>query len=150
MTFKILRVCLLWLGCCACVHGDIFNWQTGEVIPGTEGITPAPGVDLSYRNTEALNLWYADLENANLENASFRESWLDNAKFTQANLVDAFLFEARLGGADFSGAVVTGASFDNTTVGGFTKEQLYSTASYQTKNLTGVELDFERYGSVGF
>jgi hypothetical protein len=27
-------------------HADIYRWGTGEVIPGTEGITPGPGVQL--------------------------------------------------------------------------------------------------------
>ena len=39
-----------------------------------------------------------------------------------------------------SGAVVTGAYFYNTTSHGFTKEQLYSTASYQAENLQGIGL----------
>jgi hypothetical protein len=35
---------------------------------------------------------------------------------------------------------VTGARFNETTSRGFTKEQLYSTASYQQKNLQGIDL----------
>jgi hypothetical protein len=31
--------------------GQIYNDQTGQVIPGTQGITPGPGVDLSEWNT---------------------------------------------------------------------------------------------------
>ncbi len=26
------------------LHADIYRWDTGEVIPRTEGITPGPGV----------------------------------------------------------------------------------------------------------
>ena len=37
-------------------------------------------------------------------------------------------------------ALVTGASFSNTTARGFTEEQLYSTASYQAKNLRRIDL----------
>jgi uncharacterized protein YjbI with pentapeptide repeats len=36
-----------------------------------------------------------------------------------------------------AGVIVTGASFLCTASGGITKEQLYSTASYQQKNLHG-------------
>jgi len=40
--------------------------------------------------------------------------------------------------ADLSGSVVTGADFSGTN--GFTKQQLYATASYQAKNLWGIGL----------
>ena len=43
--------------------------------------------------------------------------------------------------ANFAGAIVTGASFYGTTSGGFTKEHLYSTASYQQRNLRGIGLN---------
>ena len=42
--------------------------------------------------------------------------------------------------ADFTGAVVTGVNFKNTTYYGFTSEQLYSTASYQSGELRGMKL----------
>jgi uncharacterized protein YjbI with pentapeptide repeats len=42
---------------------------------------------------------------------------------------------------DFSDAIVTGAGFGETTGGGFTKEKLYSTASYQAKDLRGIRLE---------
>ena len=42
------------------VRADIDNWQTGEVIPGTEGIEPGPGVDLRGWNTPDHNLVFAD------------------------------------------------------------------------------------------
>ena len=45
---------------------------------------------------------------------------------------------ATLTGADFTGAEVRGASFYSTTDSGFTAAQLYSTASYQAGDLTGI------------
>jgi uncharacterized protein YjbI with pentapeptide repeats len=45
-----------------------------------------------------------------------------------------------LTGLDLRGQDITGANFGYTTHQGFTKEQLYSTASYQAKNLTGIGL----------
>ena len=46
-----------------------------------------------------------------------------------------------LSGWDFSGAGGDGSRASDTTSTGFTKEQLYSTASYQEKNLQGIGLD---------
>ena len=41
---------------------------------------------------------------------------------------------------EFRSAKIQGAKFYNTVSGGFTKEQLYSTASYQRRELTGIQL----------
>ena len=45
--------------------------------------------------------------------------------------------------------MVTGADFWGTTSRGFTKEQLYSTASYQAKNLAGIGLGRQRPQRLG-
>ena len=151
------------------------------MIPGTAGITPGPGVDLSNWNTAPHNLRYADFSGGlDLSGANFSNSWLDNAHFQGANLTgaslyqstltnadlgvanlsnaylddstltnadlsvanlsNAYLFGSTLTNADLGGATVTGANFGGTTSRGFTKEQLYSTASYQAKNLQGIGL----------
>ena len=60
--------------------------------------------------------------------------------FSGQNLTNADLCSSTLTNADLSGATVTGADFGDTTSRGFTKEQLYSTASYQAKNLQGIGL----------
>jgi uncharacterized protein YjbI with pentapeptide repeats len=61
---------------------------------------------------------------------------LCGANLSGQNLANAALNYAALTGADLSGAVVTGAWFSTSL--GFTKEQLYSTASYQAKDLRGI------------
>jgi uncharacterized protein YjbI with pentapeptide repeats len=63
--------------------------------------------------------------------------------FAGQNLTNAKFFASMLTGADFSGAIVNGASFERETfsgTGGITTAQLYSTASYQAHDLTGIGL----------
>jgi hypothetical protein len=57
-----------------------------------------------------------------------------------ADLTSAYLSEATLTGANLTNATVKGANFGYTTFSGFTKEQLYSTASWKAKDLTGIVL----------
>jgi hypothetical protein len=140
-----------------CLHADIYRWDNGDVIPGTEGITPRPGIDLANWTTDSRSLRYADFSGGlDLHGAYLYSSSLDNARFTQANLSHAELFSSTLTNADLSrcnltnarvfsstlananlaGAIVTGAQFGGTTYRGFSKEQLYSTASYQQSTTT--------------
>ena len=46
---------------------------------------------------------------------------------------------ATLKGANFEDAIVKNVNFSGTVANGFTKEQLYSTASYKNGNLTGIK-----------
>ena len=48
---------------------DIFRWDNGQLIPGTAGITPAPGVQLA-----RMDLQYAELSGIDLTNADFEDS----------------------------------------------------------------------------
>jgi uncharacterized protein YjbI with pentapeptide repeats len=121
--------------------GDIFRWDNGEVIPGTEGITPGPFVNLNYGAYETRQLRYADLAGYNLRGATFQESVLDFADFNSANLTAADFYFATLANANFTNAIVTGASFGRTTYRGFTAAQLYSTASYKASELTGLRIN---------
>jgi uncharacterized protein YjbI with pentapeptide repeats len=57
------------------------------------------------------------------------------------DLVNADFHYSNLANTNFSGTVVTGANFENTTSRGFTVSQLMATASYQAKNLTGINLE---------
>jgi uncharacterized protein YjbI with pentapeptide repeats len=166
--------CGLLMSLPAAAQADIFRWDNGQLIPGTEGITPGPWVDLSSPMGEwsspARNLHFADFSGGlDLTQAFFFGSWLDHSRFNGANLTGADLLAASLTNADlsganltnarlgyvgydcytcaailtnanFAGAVITGTQFSDTTSRGFTKEQLYSTASYQQKNLWGIVL----------
>jgi hypothetical protein len=124
--------------------GDIYRWDNGRLIPGTEGITPGPHVDLSDWNNVLHNLLYADLT-GDLSDANFSDSWLGNARFadanlTRANLTNAQVNEAIWTNANLTDAVVAGANFGYGTSRGFTQAQLTSTASYKAKNLQGIHL----------
>jgi prepilin-type N-terminal cleavage/methylation domain-containing protein len=65
--------------------------------------------------------------------------------FSGQNLTNANLQETTLTDANMAGAVVAGAIFWGTITRGFTKEQLYSTASYQAKVLRGVQFSGDFY-----
>lgn len=47
------------------LHADIFRTDNGQVIPGTEGITPQPGVQLDHRELEYALLTGLDLMSSN-------------------------------------------------------------------------------------
>ncbi|MCA9214244.1 MAG: pentapeptide repeat-containing protein [Planctomycetales bacterium] len=122
---------------CSTANADIYRWDNGELIPGTEGIEPGPGVrfwdlDLTAANLASTNLTGADL--------SFVRSptSLAEADLSGANLTNASLLNAPLTNAVLSGAVIAGANLSGPSSSGLTKEQLYSTASYQDKDLRGV------------
>ncbi len=140
-------------------RADILRWDTGEVIPGTEGITLEPGIVLNGWNSDSHNLRYGDFggnlagselhfssfdnarfQNANLTGVSFVASSLVNANLREANLTNASFRTTSLTNADFTGATVTGAFLAGATSDGFTASQLYSTQSYQAKNLSGIVL----------
>ncbi len=125
---------------------DVYRWDIGALIPGTEGITPGPGVQLDHRELEYANLSQKDLtganfESSNLANAALYESTLANADLRGVNLTHAWLAFSTLTNANLRGAVVTETRLGYATSTGFTKEQLYSTASYQAKDLHGIALD---------
>ena len=125
-------------------NADIYRWDTGEVIPGTEGIQPGPGVRLVWWNTDDRNLRYADFSGGlDLTDAGFYANWLVEANLgdadltrvnlelsdlTAANLADANrtganLRWATLTGVDFAGAVIQGAVLRGTTSSGFSRAQ---------------------------
>jgi uncharacterized protein YjbI with pentapeptide repeats len=83
------------------------------------------------QNLSSALLYSGTLTNANLSNAN-----LSFATLTNANLSNADLSGTTLTGADFTNAIVAGTNFGWST--GFTAQQLYSTASYQARNLGGI------------
>ena len=145
---------------------DIYRWDNGQVIPGTEGITPGPGVQLDHRALEYAGLVKLDLTGVELriiESPPTRiclSSTLTRTNLTEANLTGArsvFLdadqcqpdggqSHRRVAGflnadrcqPEWGGG--HGANLSDTTSRGFTQAQLASTASYQAKNLQGIGL----------
>ena len=123
----VFSTILAFAGCLGfeAAQADIFRWDNAQLIPGTEGIALGPGVQLDH-----LVLEYAALDARDLSTANFQGSNLNNAALNAATLA----------GANLTDATVSGARFSNTTSRGFTKEQLYSTASYQQKDSHGIHL----------
>jgi hypothetical protein len=90
-------------------YADIYRWDNGKLIPGTEDITPGPGAQLDQRELD-----YAALTGTDLSAADFQASSLKNANFSDANLTGANLDAAILARADFTNAEITGANLNNT------------------------------------
>jgi uncharacterized protein YjbI with pentapeptide repeats len=180
-TLAVLSAACCTISFTSLAHADIYRWDDGQLIPGTEGISAAPAVDLSY-----LQLQYADLTGANLTSARFYATDLTSASFSGAaidaanfrgainftaqqlqttttyanhalrgiyfptflnlagfdltgqDLTSCNLTAANLTSADLTGAIIAGAII---FADGFTAQQLYSTASYQSKNLAGLRLN---------
>lgn len=122
---RAVTVLLVAVSLAAHVRADIYRLDNGTVVPGTEGINPGPGVQLNQ-----LDLTYAILNGQDLSNARFDES----------NLTRAQLSYSTLANATFVGSVVNYTQFQDTTSRGFTKDQLYATASYLNRNLSGIDL----------
>ncbi len=124
----VSRAVLVCLALAGVGRADIFQWeyinpadpsqgkqQSSTLCPGGAGVDAVPNA----------NLEWLDLTKAYLIGAD-----LTNAGFSFATLTDA----------DLTGAEVRDASFELTTPG-FTKEQLYSTASYQAHDLYRISLE---------
>jgi len=80
---------------------------------------------------------YKDKDLRGVYFASYND--LSGWDFSGQNLTSAIL-RARITGADFTNAIIAKANFNTAVARGFTKEQLYSTKSYQDKNLSGIDL----------
>jgi hypothetical protein len=86
-------VSLCWLLVIPSALADIYRWDTGEVIPGTEGIEPEAGLQLL-----GMDLSYAELPDAYLDRANFNGSDLRFAVFRNAVLTNADLSRTTLMG----------------------------------------------------
>jgi uncharacterized protein YjbI with pentapeptide repeats len=83
----------------------------------------------------------ADYQAQNLSGINFNLNDLTGANFRGQNLADASFSDATLTGADFTDADIRGANFNKSFMGtGITLPQLYSTASYRAKDLSGIDL----------
>ena len=156
-----------------CDNGEIIP-GTEHIVPGPR--TSFAGLDIEKADLRELDLteadftaasaWDACFNNSILVGANFRNAELDGADFTDADLTHATLFDA-YGAANFSGAGLRGADFTAFHDDGesdftnahvqhaglgplITREQLYSTASYQTNDLRGIRLLRETYDGWDF
>ena len=63
-------------------QADMFRWDTGEAIPGTEGIEPRPEMELVGWDTDDRNSRYADFSGGlDLRGSYFAWIWLDQRRF---------------------------------------------------------------------
>jgi uncharacterized protein YjbI with pentapeptide repeats len=98
------------------------------------------GATLSGTQFSEAKLTYTQFGDADLMGANFRKANLTNANFTRyvgCETEICYLVHATLTDANFADAEVKGANLEGT---GITLSQLYSTASYQAHDLTGVNL----------
>lgn len=96
--------------------------------------------DLRGWNFAEQNLIAASFSESDLTSANFESANLENAHFgKQDDILPLYYSSADLSGANFTNAWVQGANFGGYyAVGLLTSNQLYSTASYRTKNLAGI------------
>lgn len=136
-------------------YNDLTSWNfAGKNLEGASfNLEDWGGSNLTSANFSYANLYGVDISSSNLTNANLSSAVLTNAvgyeaNLSNANLSNANLTDADMSGVSFSGAVLSGANvkgasfarFSNgvTTYGGLSAAQLYSTSSYQAKDLSGV------------
>ena len=126
------------------------NSQDGENVSNGD-FSGTPHANSSWIGCTAINTVFSSSRNptdytnsnfasANLTNASFIDATLSGANFTNANLNYVSFVDALLDGANFTNSIITNTNMGKVVVRGFTKEQLYSTASYKNRDLTGIIL----------
>jgi uncharacterized protein YjbI with pentapeptide repeats len=149
-------------------RADIFQWeyinpadpsqgkrQSTTLCPDGAGVDAVPGASLSGRNLTMANLIGADLAGANGVYA-----YLTRADLSHANLAGAYFHGVTLDDADFADAFIKGATFEVCSPilvscrifgpGGVTLAQLYSTASYQAQDLSGIGLSLNNFAGANF
>ncbi len=95
------------------------------------------GQNLSSASFAGTDMYGVDFSNANLSGASFREANLNTGSLVGADLTGANFRDAYLG-VDITGAIIRGADFSYTW--DFFASDLYSTASYQEGDLSGITI----------
>ena len=138
----------LVLALCASLpaRADIYEWayfdpkdrtlgkyESDKVTPGGSGLDAG-----EYFYPGKVNLTKGYFEGFDLTSAYFNGTTLVQADFDNATLTSAVFYGANVINATFDGADITGASLGGAK--GFTKEQLYSTASYKNSDLSGIWL----------
>ena len=140
---------------CRFLRNDLSGWNfVGQNLTGANMMATLTGADFtdavvkgaSFNNAPDTGFTSAQLYTT----ASYRAKDLTGIglgsfdlagwNFANQNLTGANFSNATLTGADFTGAVVQRADLQDTTSRGFVAAQLYSTASYDVKNLAGIRL----------
>ena len=162
------------------IFPGIIRIGTGITIDQLYSTASYQTLDLSRINLELNNLAGVNFAGQKLANAVFTSATLINANFSQANLTNTNFGVAQLTGADLTGADMRGASFyaaalrdaDFTdadvrgadfhigggcgewscapTGTGITLAQLYSTASYQDRGLSGASFTGNEFTGGNF
>src|SRR5262245_28013109 len=134
-------------------RADIFQWeyinpadssqgkqQSTMLAPDGAGVDAVPGAGLG-----GLNLTMAYLIHADVRDASFYAATLTDADFTGTRIQDASF------GKRFWCCGIPGITEDYSLRGtGITPAQLYSTTSYQTHDLSGIDFGFNELAGGNF
>src|SRR5262245_43288432 len=164
--FELAQVAGLFLVFAAsAAHAGIFQWeyinpadpnqgkqQSTTLAPDGAGVDAVPGANLAGRNLTMAYLIGADLTGA------YFYAKLTNADMSQANLSGASFWSA-----NFTGAEIRGAGFDRIATwrnccsprywlvgSGIAPAQLYSTASYQAHDLSGISVSQNDLAGANF
>ena len=131
------------------LSADVVTDFEGNVISYT--VADLSGANLSEADAQGAHFYFAKLTGANLSGANLKNVHFWGYPYwaipTGADLTNANLSGADARGADFGVAILAGANFTDAEVRGasfvfsqITKTQLYSTASYQAHDLSGIKL----------
>lgn len=99
-------------------------------------LSDATLTDATIRNTDLTG---ANLSHVVAEGADFEASRFENADLSGSRFVDASFRLAIMTGANLTDADIRGTDLYRTTQYGLTLEQIYSTASYKNRDLTGID-----------
>ena len=92
-------------------RAEIYRWDNDQLIPGTEGIEPGPGVTLSSMDLQFASLERRDLTGVDFESSNLRRAWLNGSTLSGADLIGADLTNASLRYATLTEANLTGSNF---------------------------------------
>jgi uncharacterized protein YjbI with pentapeptide repeats len=120
---RALTVAAAFASLTTLTHAEIYRWDNNQLIPGTVGIFPAPGINLGSRDLQFASLVSSNLGSANL---------------SSSNLTSARFFRATLTSANFTNAVIAGGDFNEAV--GFSAAQIITSASYLNHDLRGIRL----------
>lgn len=138
-------------------NNDLTGWDlSGQDLTGADlGSTTLSGVNLQEAIVNGIDLGYTTLlgftkeqlystasyQQRNLRGVLLSINDLTGWDLSGQDLSNAGLVGGVLTDANLAGAIVAGAAFGNAVVNGLTQAQLYSTASYQQRQLHGIDLN---------